>query len=253
MDLSDFLPQPREQNATELRTWLLVPSMLLGSETWAGVANVLNGLGQNSVIAAPRTACASESDHIGPWLESVLSVMPVSKAAPVVVAAHGASCPRLPLVADRLMDLGYNVQSIILVNGRFPVDNEIPTEADTHITSLLDGLTRPDGYLPPWHRWWGSFIESMLPDEEQRDRVFSQAKPVPRVMFDQPVPVPKLPGDIGLAFLALGDYYVPDMDEAKTEGWAVARIDGEHLMLVVDPMLTACMLMSLAAKSQNDS
>lgn len=239
-----------ERKPNAARTWLLVPSALFGSQTWTGVAKVLRSLGQHTVIPEPRTTCATETDHIGPWLEAVVAAMPESKKNPVVVAAHCASCPRTPLVADQLLELGYDVQAIVLVNGRFPADNVAPVEADANVTSLLDGLTRPDGYLPPWHRWWGSLVESMLPDEADRERVFSQAKPVPRIMFDQPIPAPKLPDHIGRAFLATGDFYAPFMEEARAEGWTVARIEGEHLTLVVDPMLTACMMMSLVAKSQ---
>jgi hypothetical protein len=231
------------------RTWLLVPSYLLGPAVWSGVSDVLKGLQQFPVVPAPVPTCANDTDHIGPWLESVLASVPENKDLPVVVAGFGAVCPRMHLVADSLLDLGYDVEALILVNGRFPADGLTPIEADPTTAEMLDGLVRPNGYLPPWHRWWGSLVESMLPDAELREQIFSEARPVPRSLFDQPIPAPKLPGHVGLAYLQTGEFYAACAQTAKAEGWVVNRIDGEHLQVAVDPVLVACMMMTMAAQT----
>lgn len=233
--------------------WLLIPSFLLGSQTWCGVARVLERLGQRTVVPSPVRTTPRDEDHITPWLEGVIAALPAGNHLPIVVVGHSAACPREPLVVDRLLTDGHQVSSMILVNGRFPEDGSVPTERDSPFMDTLDALVRPDGHLPPWHRWWGSMISDMLPDDEARKRVLSDAKPVPRAIFDQPIPAPKLPAEVGHAFLALGDMYKPSFDRARKEGWEVSRIDGEHLHMVVDPIIVAGALLSLAGRSSRRS
>lgn len=232
--------------------WLLVPSMLLGPQSWAGVAGVLADLHQEPFIADPRPVSSEADDFLTPWLEDVLDALPAgekSERRPVVVAGHSAACPRLLLVAEAALLRGHPVSTVILVNGRVPADGLSLTDLDPPLGRLLDGLTRPDDHVPPWHRWWGSLMEDMLPDED-RQRVFSEARPVPRALFDQKVPAPRLPEEVGLAFLAIGDMYAPSMDEARKEGWAVARLEGEHLHQVVNPVAVACTMMALVSQSR---
>lgn len=237
------------------RRWLLIPSMLLGPQSWAGVAGVLSDLQQEAFIADPRPVSPEVDDFLSPWLEDVLDALPVDNGAaetspPVVVAGHSAACPRLLLVAEAALRRGHDVSTVILVNGRVPADGLSLTDLDPPLGRLLDGLTRPDDHVPPWHRWWGSLMEDMLPDERDRQRVFSEARPVPRALFDQKVPAPRLPDEVGLGFLAIGDLYAPSMDQARKEGWAVARLEGEHLHQVVNPLAVACTMMALVSQSQ---
>ena len=246
----DDLPSTGVADATAHRLWLLVPSFVLGPETWRGVSKVLAMLHQSSVIPNPTPSTPRSEDHITPWLEEVLSVMPdPDPAVPVVAVGHSASCPRMPLVADALIQRGHLVETMILVNGRFPENQVAPTDRDFPLRNTLDQLVRPDDYLPPWHRWWGPMVEDMLPNDEARARVFSEARPVARDIFEQAIPAPKLPGDVGLAFLAMGDMYQPSYDQARNENWAVARIDGEHLGMVVEPVLVAGALISLVGQA----
>jgi hypothetical protein len=92
-------------------------------------------------------------------------------------------------------------------------------------------------------------MEDMLPDEEDRRRVFGEARPVPRALFDQKVPAPRLPDEVSMAFLAMGDMYAPCMDEARRQGWAVARLEGDHLHQVVDPVAVTCTMMALVGQA----
>ena len=232
-------------------SFVLIPSFLLGPETWRGVGEILGRLGYESVIAAPSPTSPRDTDHIGPWVDQVvetaLSESGLSEpAGPLVLVAHSTSCPRLALVARRLIDSGREVHTVIAVNGRVPwTDGETPIEADPTLGAQLDGMVRPNDYLPPWHRWWGSMILDMVPNEEIRKRVFSEAKPVPRALFDQPIEVPLLPDTVRWAFLATGKMYEPSYERAKDAGWRVARLDGEHLHIVVDPVTVAGILLSL--------
>jgi hypothetical protein len=230
------------------RCWLLVPSYLIGPETWRGVDEVMHLLGQQCVVAKPGRTTPEDPDHLGPWLASILEAMPKNTGQEVVVVGHAAACPRLPMVVDALLGLGYDVVSMIMVNGRFPAgDGLSPVQADATLGEMLDQMVRPDDHVPPWYLWWGGMIWGMVP-EEDRDRVFSEALPVPRSLFDQPIPVPEIPSSVERAFVATGDMYAMSYEEAQRQGWHVARLEGEHLHVVVDPVTVAGTLLSLVGR-----
>ncbi len=238
---------------TAHRRWLLVPSFLTGPETFRGVASVLGVLDEQATISPNVRTEPDETDHLGPWLRAVIGALGPPTSEAVMVVGHSATCPRLPMVADALLRCGHDVQALILLNGRFPAaDGLSPVEADQTLAEMLDGMVRPDDYLPPWFKWWGGMIVDMVPEHE-RERVFRESKPVPRSMFDQPIPVPELPSNVMRAFLATGDMYSMAYDRAAAEGWQVTRLDGEHLHLVVDPVTVACSLISLVGRPWPES
>ena len=241
------------------RRWLLIPSMLLGPESWSGVCKVLRALKQEPYVANPRPVPREVEDFVTPWLEDVLSAIPapatplqaLERDAPqLVIAGHSSACPRLLLVAEEAIARGHRVSTVVLVNGRVPEDGLSATDLDPPLGHLLDNLTRPDDHVPPWHRWWGSLMEDMLPDPVDRALVFGEARPIPRKLFDQKIAAPRLPDDVGLAFLAMGDMYAPSMDEARKQGWSVARLEGEHLHQVVNPVAVACTMMALVSQAK---
>ncbi len=234
-------------------SFVLVPSFLLGAATWTGVGEVLARLGYESVVVDTVQTTPRHTDHIGPWVDHVVEVADAETEGTLVLVAHSMSCARLPLVARRLIDRGREVHTLISVNGRTQwADGQSPVDTDPPLRDLLDGMVRPDDYLPPWHRWWGSMILDMVPSEEIRRRVFTEAKPVPRALFDQPIEVPELPESVRYGFLATGKMYEPAYERAQEAGWSVARLDGEHFHIVVDPVTVAGMLLSLVGRCDSE-
>lgn len=188
----------------------------------------------------------ADSDHIGPWIRSILTAPVPMDHLPVVVVGHSSACPRVPLAARSLLDAGWPVSSIVCVDGRFPEGRTV-SESRPEYAGLLDGLVRPDDYLPPWPRWWGSLVEGLVVDPAARDQVFAEARPVPRSWFDQACPVPALPEEVGRAFLCFGHSYLEAGDRAQQEGWLTYRLAGDHLHQVVAPGAVAATLMAMVA------
>lgn len=241
---------PEVALATRRRLWVLVPSFLLGAETWRGVGEVLEFLAQDTVRPRPVRTTPRHLDHLTPWVQGIADALPPVTSAPLVVVGHSGACPRLAMVVAELIDRGHLVESMILVNGRLPEDGVVPTERDFPMSDTLDALVRPDDYLPPWHRWWGTMIGDMLPGDEARRRILDEAKPVPRAVFDQPIPAPVLPRTVGRGYLALGDLYAPTLASAIDEGYKVRRLEGEHLHMVVQPVETAAALLRLSDEAR---
>ena len=228
------------------RRWYLLPSPLLGPASWLGAAKALEDLGHATLIADPAMTTTADVDHISPWIADLLRPEIPNDGLPVVIVGHSAACPRMPLVADRLLDHGWNVDAFICVDGRFP-DGRAFTVSEPTYGPMLDGMVRPDDYLPPWPRWWGSLIEGLVVDPGARDLVFSEARPVPRSLFDQPCPVPELPAETGRAFLSFGPGYLESCKRAADAGWLTYRLAGDHLHQVVAPEAVAATLSAMVA------
>ncbi len=228
------------------RSWLLIPSPMLGPASWGPVAEELDALGQHTQIVHPKMTTTSDYDHITPWLNEILAApMPPDDMGTVVVT-HSAACPRAPLVADELLHKGWKIDAMILVDGRFPTGDAF-TQTIPQYGEMLDGMIRPDDYLPPWPRWWGSLIHGLVVDPVARDMVFNEAAPIPRAWFDQPCPVPELPPTVGRGFLSFGPGYAQACDEAYDQGWLTTRLSGDHLHQVVAPRPVAATLMAMVA------
>ena len=129
------------------RRWYLLPSPLLGPSSWQGVADELQRQNQVVVVADPPMTTTDDIDHISPWIANILSPDVPDDGLDVVVVGHSAACPRMPYAADRLLAHGWNVTSMICVDGRFP-DGRSFTESEPMFAEMLDGLVRPDDYLP---------------------------------------------------------------------------------------------------------
>lgn len=232
--------------------WYLVPNPLLGPATWSGAAAALEDRGQLVDIAKTAMTTTADQDHLAPWIDQVLALPVPDDDLPVIVVGHSSACPRIPFTTHRLLAAGWNVTAMICVDGRFP-DGRAFTDTGTHYAELLDGLVRPDDYLPPWPRWWGSLVEGLVVDPAARDLVFNEAPPSPRAWFDQACPVPDLPAEVGRAFLSFGPGYQESYDRAHAEGWMTYRLTGDHLHQVVAPKAVAATLLAMVGCLESGS
>lgn len=226
-------------------SWLLVPSPLLGTASWGPVALALSDLGQHPVVADTTMTTSADTDHIGPWIDEIVAMDPPDPELPAVVVAHSAACPRAPLLVSKLLDKGWPIEAMLLVDGRFP-DGEAFT-ARPHYARMLDRMVRPDDYLPPWPRWWGSLVEGLVVDPEARGLLLAEAPPIPRRWFDQGCPVPELPPTVGRGFLSFGPGYAESCEQAFDAGWLTMRLSGDHLHQIVAPEAVAATLLAMTA------
>ncbi len=225
--------------------WLFVPSPLLGPTSWGSTAAAMADLGQEPLIADAAMTTTADEDHVTPWLDAITAMDPPADGLPTVVVAHSAACPRTPLLVSELLARGWPIRTMLLVDGRFP-DGEAFT-ANEHYAKMLDRMVRPDDYLPPWPRWWGSLVEGLVVDPEARNLFLAEAAPVPRTWFDQGCPVPELPANIGRGFLSFGPGYAEARDQAFARGWLTMRLNGDHLHQMIEPDAVAATLMGMVA------
>lgn len=218
---------------------------MLGPTSWGPVASAMVGLGQEPLIADPKMTTTADEDHVSPWIDQIVSMAPPAGGLPTVVVTHSAACPRAPLLVSELLARDWPISTMLLVDGRFP-DGQ-PFTARAHYASMLDRMVRPDDYLPPWPRWWGSLVEGLVVDPESRNLFLAEAAPIPRSLFDQSCPVPELPGHIGRGFLSFGPGYAESCEQAFDAGWLTMRLSGDHLHQMVAPEAVAATLMAMVA------
>lgn len=231
--------------ASTSRNWLLVPSPLLGPASWHDVADVLVKSGHHVVVPQTSMTTPSCEDHVSPWLEEVIKEADhFPNPNPAIVVAHSAACMRTPMLVDCLLRWGRPVEAMILVDGRFPDGRTLALDEPT-FAELLNGLMRPNDYLPPWPRWWGSYLSSLVVDPAARDVVLNEAPSVPRSWFDQGCPVPTLPPEVGCGYVAFGASYEESRLRAKAEGWYTLQLTGDHLHQVVAPEAVAGTLVAM--------
>lgn len=226
--------------------WYLIPSPLLGPASWGRVAHHLDQLGHPVLVAETTMTTPADDDHVSGWIEDLLSPAAPQDGLPVIVVGHSAACPRLPLAVSALAQAGWNVAGFICVDGRFP-DGRPFTVVGPQFGAMLDAMVRPDDYVPPWPRWWGSLMEGLVIDPVARAAVFSEARPLPRAWFDQGCPVPELPAGMGKGFLSFGVGYKESCDRASAEGWTTSHLTGDHLHQVVAPEAVSATLLSIAS------
>ncbi|HVM39521.1 MAG TPA: hypothetical protein VM618_01940, partial [Acidimicrobiia bacterium] len=75
--------------------------------------------------------------------------------------------------------------------------------------------------------------------EEMRERFARELAPLPRRLFDEPIPVPAEWPDAPCGYLRLSRAYDDAAGRAQRLGWGVTRIDAGHLHMLVDPVAVA--------------
>src|SRR6202035_4200738 len=56
--------------------------------------------------------------------------------------------------------------------------------APPELAARLREMTGPDGWLPPWPRWWGEeALAGLLPDPGARERFIAGCPPLPLALF----------------------------------------------------------------------
>ena len=213
-------------------TWLLlfVHSPLVGPSTWAPVAAAARSRG--SGVRVPDLTAVAES--LPPFWETMVR-QAVDAAADsndrVVVVGHSGAGVFLPAIGQCLGD---RLQALVFV------DAQVPPASGSHCTppalvKLLDEKT-VDGTLLRWWEWWpADALEEAVPDPATRSVLRADMPRLPRIFYDEAVPVPDGWSEWSCGYVKLSDGYQTACDEAKLRGWPTEAVDGHHLSLVTHP------------------
>lgn len=225
--------------------FVLVHSPLVGPLTWTRVADELRRRGRGVVLA--HLDCDAAVD-VPLWKHQAeqtrRAVEAHTRTDPVVVVGHSGAGQLLPAIGETLVN---DVVGYVFVDSELPRDqmrrlDTAPSEFAQKLSELADG-----GYLPPWEEWWESAVlETLLPDEQLRERFAAELRPVPVALFTETLRVPHSWPDAPCGYLRLSKAYDQFADAAGRRGWDVIGFDAGHLHMLVDPPAVAAALEELA-------
>ncbi|MEJ7629051.1 MAG: hypothetical protein WKF54_05610 [Nocardioidaceae bacterium] len=204
----------------------LLPSPFLGPAVWRPVADVLRANGFDVLeVRAPATAPRSPADVLATYLGAI----PTDVA--VVVVPHSNAGLFVPAIVS-----SRRVGAMVFVDAGVPPRRGQFPLAPSDFRAFLAGLVDDAGQLPPWTRWWDADVSELFPSAAVRDRVEAEQHRLPLSYFSGAMSAP--PGwdeGVAAAYLAFGDTYAEDRNEAVRRGWTVTTLSGKHLHMLVDP------------------
>jgi hypothetical protein len=216
----------------------LLPSPLLGPVVWSPVATRLAAHGWNVLVPSPYGDVTSPDDV----LDRLAGDLPLNE--PMILVPHSnAGVYVAALTAAR------NVHGVVFVDAGLPSDGPTTPTAPGRFREFLATLADVDGVLPPWSRWWSDDeLAGAFPNQATREAVAAEEARLPLAYFEATVPSPPGWQDRPVGYLAFGDTYASERDEAERRGWPVEQLDGEHLHLLVDPEGVATALIRLLTR-----
>jgi hypothetical protein len=223
----------------------LVVSPLLGSFTWSRVAREMKRAGIDALVASPR-----DSSDGSPWWEQhamsvALAIRESSPAGPFVLVGHSGAGPLLPAIAAAA---GRPVAAYLFVDAGIPGEEETRIEAmrredPEFAAELLSGLRRGERF-PAWTM---EDLEEVLPDEDDRRRLLQEMRPRGLEFFTERIPTSAEWPDAPCGYIRLSPAYEAPASRAAGLGWPVRRLEDGHFHMLVDPVATAGILLSVLA------
>ncbi len=213
----------------------LLPSPLLGSAVWQPVARVLADHGWHTVIcvAAPPVQTGQDA------LDAFVATLPTEQD--LVVVPHSNAGAYVPELVMQRRIVGAVFVDAVLPPGRGYVPLAPPAFLD-----LLREKADDDGLLPVWTSWWDEAdVMDLFPDAQTRARVEIEQQQLPLSYFESTLPIPQGWDDIPGAYLAFGDTYATERDQATQRRWPVSTLSGGHLHMLIDPEKVAAELVAL--------
>ncbi|GAB4004100.1 hypothetical protein GCM10029992_48060 [Glycomyces albus] len=120
--------------------------------------------------------------------------------------------------------------------------------APRELAELLASEVDEDGLLPRWTDWWPQeVVDELFPDAWTRERVEAEQRRLPKAYLDAGIEVPEGWDGVPAAYLAFGEAYAEELEDARGRGWPVETMDGGHLHMLREPAVVAAAIVRLAA------
>lgn len=221
----------------------LLPSPLLGPSVWQPVAQILADRGWHTLTCAVRGPIRTGQDV----LDAFLAALPVDRE--LILVPHSNAGAYVPaLMMQRQAVAAVFVDAVLPPRrGRVPL-------APLTFLPMLREKAADDGLLPVWTSWWEeSDVAGLFSAAETRVLVEQEQQRLPLSYFEGSLPVADgwdgRPG----AYLAFGDTYAAERDDATRRGWPVSTLQAAHLQLLNDPDQVASALIALIGRLGFDS
>lgn len=231
-----------------MASFVLVHSPSVGPATWQPVGRLLAGAGHTAVVPS----LLGVGDGPPPYWRWVLSavagcVTAAAPSEPVVLVVHSNAGVFVPVLVDGLRQ---PVAGCIFADATIPaIDTDSTPMAGAEFMPFLEGKVEADGRLPQWSKWWDEEdTAALFPDAKTRQLVTAEEPRLPLAYYYEHVPAPPAWAAKPCAFLQFSAGYEEPAGLARSLGWPVRTVPGEHLHQVVDPGAVAAALADLAGQ-----
>jgi hypothetical protein len=216
----------------------LLPSPLLGPLAWQPVAQLLAAQGWD-IVTFPTVTAVPTAQAV---LDTFLDALPVHRE--LVLIPHSNAGAYVPaLTAQR------SVVGIVFVDAVLPPKRGRIPLAPHAFLDYLRGKADADGMLPAWTDWWEEAdVAALFADSGTRARIEREQPRLPLSYFEDSLPVPEGWDNRPAAYLAFGDTYSCEREEAERRQWPVITAPGMHLQLINDPLQVATDLLNLMSR-----
>ncbi len=225
------------------RTIVLVHSPLVGPGTWRKLAPELEARGQCVIVPDLQPAFQASPPFYPALVTRVTQALP--KEARLLLVVHSGAGALLPAIAveNPQVEAAIFLDALLPHPGR-PWFDTAPPPLARHLLSLVQA-----GRLPPWHRWWpDGAIETLLGDRNDYAAFAAELIDVPIDYFEEPAPLSSMPQGVDCFYLQLSEACREDADEALHKGWAVERLEANHLAMLTEPERIATAMLSLGSR-----
>lgn len=219
--------------------FLLIPSPLLGPETWRPVEAWLREEGYDA-----------QAVELGPLPRTPTQVVDAVAAAAgdraVVLVPHsnaGLYAPHLATLVE--------ARATVFVDAALPdldAEGKETPLAPPAFLDFLRTLADDDGVLPPWTQWWDD-VTDLFPDSATRQAVEREQPRLPLTYFTSRIPVPTGWTGRRAAYLAFGETYAEERDRAIRLGWPTRTLAGGHLHALQDPAEVGAAILDLTRRA----
>jgi hypothetical protein len=231
-----------------MAVFVLVHSPSVGPATWLPVARRLRDTAHQALV--PSLLGVGDGDP--PYWRRVVDAVTGDLTAldpdqPVVLVAHSNAGVFVPVL---VAGLAQPVVSCVFADATVPATDGASTPmAPAEFLPFLQERTEADGRLPPWSRWWDEAdTAALFPDAQTRQLITAQEPRLPLAYYYEDVPAPAGWAGRPCAFLQFSAGYEEPARLARSLGWPVRTVPGEHLHQVADPGAVASALVDLAGQ-----
>lgn len=162
-------------------------------------------------------------------LEHLRNVLPVEP--PLALVAHSNAGLYLPTAAAERRTMAG-----VYVDAALPATAVATPLAPAAMQGFLRNLAGTDGLLPPWTEWWApEDLAPLFPDAASRKAVAAEQHRLALSYFTSTIEPPAGWTVRTAAYLAFGDTYRTEREQAERWGWRGHTMPGGHLHQLIYP------------------
>ena len=203
-----------------------LPSPLLGPSVWRPVARILADQGWPTLFCEGPSPVVTGDDV----LEAFVAALPRDRDLVLVPHSNaGAYVPEL--------SVDFSILAMVFVDAVLPPPSGRIPLAPTALLDVLRERADADGLLPPWTQWWDETdVQALFPDAASRAAVEREQQRIPLTYLEGERAVPAGWDEVPGAYLAFGDTYADERDDAARRGWPVRTLQhAGHLHQLAAP------------------